>query len=422
MSRNSLSDLDELLRDFQSARTDFERAHVWLYVRRIKDKTAVPRHYFFPPLIPPDRPPCVQGWKTFGPCVSRSSGFRAIYQCVFDQGEHHEAAKDRFWELSENAGRILKLEPIDVPPLAWVALIHRRLETTYWATSGLDDWRYDPFDASIVCLRQLAEEQPPQPVAHDKPQGIKPGRAFLLVDQIEGEETTRIFDAVAPLADPRALFNPLRTGPPDVLAIPNQMLQDAIDSAFAQGDQPIAEQESHPVVERGRDQMSQSAETTMEELPKAPGGGMSWRNAKHEAEQIRLNGDPFTSYPKMAKRIGCSRSTLHKAIVTFGTVELQDWASKQRGASRLNAPPEVAAVAIENTPQGREPDPAGIIEDADIDNTLTYLMDEADPNERARINAMDAAQKRRLVELVLRDPDLEEQALRSRKAGRSRRD
>jgi hypothetical protein len=149
--------------------------------------------------------------------------------------------------------------------------------------------------------------------------------------------------------------------------------------------------------------------------------GMSWREAQHEAEQIRSDGERFTSYPKMAKRIGCSRSTLHKAIKDYGTVELQEWASKQRGESRLNAAPEVAAVAIENRPQNREADPADITEDADIELTLAYLLDQAKPEERARIHEMDPAAKRQLAETALKDPDHEDQALRHYRAKRSRR-
>lgn len=154
---------------------------------------------------------------------------------------------------------------------------------------------------------------------------------------------------------------------------------------------------------------------------KASGSGMDWQEAQDKAEEIRLRGEPFTSYRKMAKTIGCNWSVLHDAIYKHGTAELQEWASKQRGPSRLNATPEVSAVAFENTPQGGEPDPADITEDGDVDAAMAYLLDQAGPDERAQINALTPAERRQLAKTVYRDPDQEEQALRHRRAAKARR-
>jgi len=155
---------------------------------------------------------------------------------------------------------------------------------------------------------------------------------------------------------------------------------------------------------------------------KASGSGMGWQEVQDEAERIRLLGKPFTSYRKMASTIGCNLSVLHNAIDKHGTAELQEWASKQRGPSRLNAAPEVAAVAFENTSQAREPAPADITEDGDVDAAMVYLLDQAGPDERAQINAMTPAQRRRLAETIYRDPEQEEQVLRYRRATKTRRD
>lgn len=134
-----------------------------------------------------------------------------------------------------------------------------------------------------------------------------------------------------------------------------------------------------------------------------------------------MKGEPFTSQQKMADRIGCKKFLVHKAIKN-GSAELKEWASKQRGASRLNASPEEAAVVFENAPQGREPNPMNITEDTDVDVMLAHLMNQAGPGERARINSMSPAEKRQLAETAYRDRNLEEQALRYRLANRSRGD
>lgn len=154
----------------------------------------------------------------------------------------------------------------------------------------------------------------------------------------------------------------------------------------------------------------------------AVGEGVGWQEAQDAAERMRKEGKPFTSYARIAALIGCEKSTLHKAIKDDGTVELQEWASKQRAASRLNVAPELAAVILDSTPQGREPNPADILEDSDVDVMLARLLDQAGPDERARINAMSPAERRQLAKAAYHDPDLEEQALRRRKAKRTRRD
>lgn len=143
--------------------------------------------------------------------------------------------------------------------------------------------------------------------------------------------------------------------------------------------------------------------------------GMGWPEARAAAEKIRLDGKRFTSYRKMANDIGCNLSVLHDAINNHGTAELQEWASKQRGASRKNATPEVAAAVFESTPQGRETDPSDITEEGDVDEAMDYLIEQAEksgPEEVARLLDMPADKRRLLAETAYRDPDTSEQIFR----------
>lgn len=154
---------------------------------------------------------------------------------------------------------------------------------------------------------------------------------------------------------------------------------------------------------------------------KAGSDGPNWQDVQAELERLRLKGERYTSQQKLADKVGCSKFLVQKAIAN-GPVELQEWASKEHGASRLNASPEVAVVAFENTPDGRETDPANILHDCDVDVVLGKLLDEASPEEQARIHGMTPAEKRQLAETVYRDRDAEEQALRQRRARLARRD
>jgi len=159
------------------------------------------------------------------------------------------------------------------------------------------------------------------------------------------------------------------------------------------------------------------------------GGGMGWQEARDEADKLRLAGDPWTSYRKMAKAIGCHASVLHDAISKYGTVELQEWASKQRGPSRLNVSPKTAAVALEKTPQSRESDPGNAIEQPDVDAAMQFLIEQAKRKHpelgaktESRIQSMDDADRRALAEQVYDDPDKAEQAERYQRRAWERQD
>lgn len=157
------------------------------------------------------------------------------------------------------------------------------------------------------------------------------------------------------------------------------------------------------------------------------GGQGSWRGAQAYLEGCRLKGEPFTTQEKMAERVGCSPATINKAIQK-GSVELQEWAAKQHTPSRLNVSPEAAAVALETTPQSREPDPGDVAEQYDVDVCMRFLIEqakrtspEAAADTAARIQAMDPAKQRELAEMTYRDPDKAEQIERRREAEKQRR-
>lgn len=140
-----------------------------------------------------------------------------------------------------------------------------------------------------------------------------------------------------------------------------------------------------------------------------------WGEVQSRLDEMRLEGQRWTSHGKMAESFGCAKSTVFKAIEK-GSVELQEWATKPRGPSRSNASPEVSSVALKTGEQHREPDPAAVLEDADKDVAMGYLLEQAGPHERAHILAMPPDAQRQLAETAYRDPDLEEQIERYRES------
>ncbi len=157
----------------------------------------------------------------------------------------------------------------------------------------------------------------------------------------------------------------------------------------------------------------------------AGGDGMGWQDVKAELEALCLKGELYTSQQRLADKIGCKKNLVQKAIAK-GPEELQKWASKQRGPSRLNAPPEVSAVAFENTPDGREPDPADIVDPPDAERTLKRLIEEMGKRHGEKAQAQlkaefaaghyDAGKLELLAAQWIHDPDEHEQTQRHLKA------
>jgi hypothetical protein len=137
------------------------------------------------------------------------------------------------------------------------------------------------------------------------------------------------------------------------------------------------------------------------------GGGMPWQEAAERLERLRAQGEAYTSRREYAKRFVCSSSTIQKAIRE--TPSLRPWASRKRkSAPRAQSLNEVV---IDNTPQQHEPDPAGVMEQEDIDRALRYLIEQASPDEKARVLAMPPDQQRKLAKLAYEDPDRGDQIL-----------
>ena len=178
--------------------------------------------------------------------------------------------------------------------------------------------------------------------------------------------------------------------------------------------------------------LSRLAELIEAELPGAGGGGqgkgVGWQDAQTYLEGCRLKGERFTTQEEMAKRVGCVGSTINKAIAK-GSIELQQWAAKQHPPSRLNVSPKAVAVALETTPQSREPGPGDVMEEPDVDVCMRFLIEqtkrklgpEAAANAVARIQAMDPADQRALAETTYLDPDKTEQIERHREAEKQKR-
>jgi hypothetical protein len=112
-------------------------------------------------------------------------------------------------------------------------------------------------------------------------------------------------------------------------------------------------------------------------------------------ETIRLQGERWTSCDKMAERIQCSSSTVHKALQMKD--ELKTWATRTRTTPKAQSLTPYKKgeghidIAAKRTAQSREPDPAEEIvrrETEDITIRKYLERDDLKPEERAFFNAL----------------------------------
>jgi hypothetical protein len=109
--------------------------------------------------------------------------------------------------------------------------------------------------------------------------------------------------------------------------------------------------------------------------------------------------EPYTSLRKLAVELGCSDATIRKAIEQSDT--LKGWKARSMGPKAAPKATDLGAVVRDNTRQTTEPGPDQVLPDDDVDATMARLIDQARPDERAKLNALDDAGRRALVATYL---------------------
>ena len=104
------------------------------------------------------------------------------------------------------------------------------------------------------------------------------------------------------------------------------------------------------------------------------------------------------------ERTGCrSTSTVSKAIKRSTT--LNAWQARYTKAKASPRASSLTNVHLDKIGQTREPNPAEEAEANDVDTLFARLIQEAKPDERAKLNLMTSEKRRQLVALVQNDPD-----------------
>ena len=141
-----------------------------------------------------------------------------------------------------------------------------------------------------------------------------------------------------------------------------------------------------------------------------------WQDVQRRLLELVEKGERFTSYSELGVSLKCSKNTVRKALGK--SQKLRAWknaeAKKSPRAQSLNA------VVMDKT-RSNEPDPADMLPAEDVDRIMARLIEQAKPQERAQLNAMDARKRQEMARLVLeqdRDQHIEEKARRNKILGR----
>lgn len=128
----------------------------------------------------------------------------------------------------------------------------------------------------------------------------------------------------------------------------------------------------------GRDteapEAAHSGDVTASKRSKGKGEGLGCQEVAKRLEKLRLQGESYTSQHKLAKQIGCSVSTVNKAIQN--TEALRAWADIKE---RTPAPKAVRLndLVADNVPQSREPVPGESFTRGEAEEKLDELILEA---------------------------------------------
>jgi len=173
-------------------------------------------------------------------------------------------------------------------------------------------------------------------------------------------------------------------------------------TAALAADRAMAEAEAAERVAARAEAAERAAELTAEKVAVALGGGndggpgTEWEIIQGLLLAKRERGEPYTTLRDLEKELGCrSYSMIRKAIGKSDT--LKGWRSRRPGRTTAPKATGLDRVKQDDLHQTTEATPDDYLSDDDVDTAMALLIDQAAPEERARLNALDDAGRRALV-------------------------
>ncbi len=123
---------------------------------------------------------------------------------------------------------------------------------------------------------------------------------------------------------------------------------------------------------------------------------MSRTEARDRLIRLMNQGQPYTSQKELAERVGCSESTVHKAVTT--DEGLKQW---RKTKDKKAAPPAVdlSDWELDRIRQDTEVDPSNQLSDEDVDRLIGEVIDISAPGERKKLEQLDGNGRRKMAQL-----------------------
>ncbi len=141
--------------------------------------------------------------------------------------------------------------------------------------------------------------------------------------------------------------------------------------------------------------VSPEGKARLAELAMTGDTGKSWQAVQDELLKLCEQGSKYTTQDDLAARLGCSPATVNKAIDK--SEQLTGWMTEARQDKMTPRATGLTDVVADHTRQATEADPADVLSDDDVDVAMAKLIEQAEPEERAELNASDAARCRALA-------------------------
>ena len=271
-------------------------------------------------------------------------------------------------------------------------------------------------------------------------------RALLITNQLHGDQVQLLVKALARLF-PRWRFLPTPESELDAVDVlewrqqcrdANARQRVAPVTRTARRSEPASDSEIRTIRATADRIITDIVARAAEQGMATPGADLSvhpskvnptetdWRDVQRRLLELYERAEAFPTYRDLAMNLDCSVATIRKAIkptqAALGRLddaerkEAVSTAHKLAGwqARHTKASPRASSLTefvMDNAEQTREADPAEDAEAGDVDTVFARLIQEAQPEERARLNTLTIEQRLQMVALLRKDPDTYDRVL-----------
>lgn len=151
--------------------------------------------------------------------------------------------------------------------------------------------------------------------------------------------------------------------------------------------------------EKGRNRVARlrtNLNTTISE-PKVKTAKTDWRDVQRRLLVLYDRSDSYTTIVDLATRMKCSPSTIHKAIKN--STKLKAWQASYKKGKKSQIASSLNEFVQDNVRDKDVVDPSDVMTDEDIDKAMRQLIEQAEPEEKNKLNNLSQDEQRQLAKV-----------------------